>query len=362
MKQAGSRFIISPFFVTSTLVSIWLLSVGQSSTAAGEDFQGKFADSDCHALKLKSAAGVPDGKVRKYSFSGTCNINLMLNGKPNVQATLPAAGNGQWDTVSKEFTETFHITKAWYTAAHVTHDGSTYNFDINITTGAVASKFKCQDDPLLTYSPCLTLTHSNNSGFLPFSNPAKHQRPLLLGKTSQAEAAAMSQTGGSTGLSPTAAKAASSLTQAMMLNVEGEDLVKNGKFQVAGGQVTSQPMSGFGSGWSGAGQLFWTGGSVGAVLDLLIDVPVAATYALEIYPTRAPDYGQFKVQVAGKYAVGVVDAYTPHVRQPGPRQIGKFSLQKGVNQISLMISGKNAQSSGYYVGIDRIRLYPTGNP
>ena len=59
-----------------------------------------------------------------------------------------------------------------------------------------------------------------------------------------------------------------------MFTVEGEDLVKAGKIQTNAGKVVVQPMGGFGPGWSGDAQLFWSGGAVGATLDLTIDVPV----------------------------------------------------------------------------------------
>jgi hypothetical protein len=150
---------------------------------------------------------------------------------------------------------------------------------------------------------------------------------------------------------------------AALLNVEGEDLAKTNSFQVNGGQVTAQVMGGFGAGWSGDGQLFWSGGSVGAVLDLKVDVPVAAAYALELYPTRAPDYGQIKIQVDGQDPPGnpvPLDAYSPRVMQPTPRQIGKFSLTQGVHTVSFMIVGKNTMAKDYLVGIDRIRFYPSG--
>jgi hypothetical protein len=148
----------------------------------------------------------------------------------------------------------------------------------------------------------------------------------------------------------------------MLLNVEAEDLAGTGKFMVAGGKVATQPMGGFGSGWSGSSQLFWHGGSVGAVLDLVVDVPAAATYALELYLTRAPDYGQLRLQIDKKDVPGVIDAYSPKVMAPSPRQLGKLSLGQGQRHVSIMIVGKNAQSTGYLVGIDRVRLYPVGPP
>ena len=91
-------------------------------------------------------------------------------------------------------------------------------------------------------------------------------------------------------------------------------------------------------------------------------MPAAATYAVELYLTRAPDYGQLKMQVDKKDVPFTIDAYAPKVMQPAPRQVGKFSLGAGQRYVSFMIVGKNAQSTGYFAGIDRVRLYPVGPP
>ena len=76
--------------------------------------------------------------------------------------------------------------------------------------------------------------------------------------------------------------AVNSLHRGIVFTVEAEQLVKANKALVNGGKVAVQPMAGFGPGWSGNAQLFWSGGAVGAVLDLLVDVPAAATYAVEL--------------------------------------------------------------------------------
>jgi hypothetical protein len=425
-------------------------------------------DSDCHALKLKAASGVSQDAIHTYEFNGTCNINALPETGPIVLQTVLANASGRWDGGKQEFTESFHLLGPVHLEGWV-ENGSAYKVDI--TPGEVSSTFKCADDPLLFANVvCMTTFHENLSGFAPFSNPAKKQnRPLLKGKTTLAEATAMSKqasaaagasppkplpdvapqagattsssdtptmpvvlspsvgttspaSGGpsgtqNTGTPTTATRAAAESTAAatgaaqtnvpatvptvspptrsspptpgaqvarspttaqtpatgtmrstavaMLLNVEGEDLVKAQKVQVNGGQVSVQPMSGFGVGWSGDGQLYWSGGSKGAVMDLKVDIPVAAAYALELYLTRAPDYAQVKIQVDGQDAPvtrdgNSLDSYSPRVMQPTPRQIGKFSLAQGEHTISLMIVGKNSLSTDFLVGIDRIRLYPSG--
>lgn len=96
------------------------------------------------------------------------------------------------------------------------------------------------------------------------------------------------------------------------------------------------------------------------MLDLLIDIPVGSGYAIEVYFTRAPDYGQLKIEVDGRASPVTFDAIAPQVVQTGPTQVGNFPLQAGQRRISFMIVGKHPQSKGYYAGIDRIRLYPAG--
>jgi hypothetical protein len=159
-----------------------------------------------------------------------------------------------------------------------------------------------------------------------------------------------------------AASAAAEPAPAAMFSVEAEQLAQAGKILVNGGRVDVQDMAAFGSGWSGNAQLFWTGGAVGGVLDLLVDVPVAATYTLEIYLTRAPDYADLSIEVDGTPSPVEFSAFAAGVMAPGPTQAGKFSLQPGPRKVSLMITGKYPQSTGYFVGIDRVVLYPAGAP
>ncbi|MCB1843676.1 MAG: hypothetical protein KDI09_11995, partial [Halioglobus sp.] len=141
----------------------------------------------------------------------------------------------------------------------------------------------------------------------------------------------------------------------IQMEFEAEALVRSGAFQVAGGQVQPQAMAGFGSGWSGGEQLFWSGGAVGAVLDLVIEVPAGSKYAVEIYMTRAPDYGLLQFEIDGTQSDMTFDGMAPEVMTSGPYPLGTFPIQAGTRRISLMIIGKYSQSGGYYVGIDKLR-------
>lgn len=155
-------------------------------------------------------------------------------------------------------------------------------------------------------------------------------------------------------------RVAAAAVQPTQMEIEGEAFVTSGAFQLNGGQASVQQMSGFGSGWSGNAQLFWSEGAPGAVLDLLVDVPAASKYALEIYLTRAPDFGQLSFEIDGQPSPVPFNGMAPQVMASGPIQLGTFPLQAGQRRVSMMITGKHAQSSNYYIGIDKLRLYPAG--
>jgi hypothetical protein len=148
---------------------------------------------------------------------------------------------------------------------------------------------------------------------------------------------------------------------AMALAIEAEALARSGAIQVAGGRADVQPMGGFGRGWSGGEQLFWSGGGVGAWLELTFDVPVAAHYVVEMNLTRAPDYGQLNFAIGGQASGVTFDGAGPGVEPSGPVRLGAFSLPAGANAIRVTIIGKHARSSGYFAGIDTLRLVPTAS-
>ena len=144
------------------------------------------------------------------------------------------------------------------------------------------------------------------------------------------------------------------------VDVEAEALVAAGRVQARGGQAVAQAMAGFGPGWSGGAQLFWAGGAVGATLDLIVDVPQAATWSVEVLLTQAPDYGQLQAAVDGNRATARFDGYSPRVSGPVAVTLGTFALPPGPHRVSLMIVGRNRASTGFLAGVDRVRLQRSG--
>jgi hypothetical protein len=140
--------------------------------------------------------------------------------------------------------------------------------------------------------------------------------------------------------------------------IEGEALVPGAVAN--GGSVSSQPMSGYGTGWGGGAHLFWSAGATGAVLDVTVDVGAPAEYAVELYFTKAPDYGQVAVEIGGQPSPVMFDGYAPRVMAPRPTQAGRFALQAGSQTFAFKIVGKNPSSAGFRMGLDQIRLYPVG--
>ena len=147
---------------------------------------------------------------------------------------------------------------------------------------------------------------------------------------------------------------------AVRLVTEGEELVKTGSFEVTGGRVGAQLMSGFGAGWSGNAQLLWVEGGKGAVLDLLVNVPASGKYALELHMTRAPDYGIVSVEVAGTVAEKHFYGYRQKVLPSGGYPMGIFPMAAGKRRVALKIIGKAPESTGYLVGVDKIVLTRVG--
>lgn len=149
-----------------------------------------------------------------------------------------------------------------------------------------------------------------------------------------------------------------------MIVIEAEALLGAGKVQVNGGNLAVQNMAGFGPGWGGDAQLFWSGIEPGAVLDATFSVSVPAYYDVYLHLTHAPDYGKVQTQIKGARPYWEngkpLDGWGPSVKPPGyPIPLGGtagFPLVKGENKLSVKIIGKNEKSSGYLLGIDCIAL------
>lgn len=360
--------MISPHRITVMMVLLLVMACGLAKDAAAIGFSSESSSVnrvDCTGLKLQGAEGVPDEPSHKYAFKGIC------------KKYLAHIKDGKEKSRSGEVTFWAEAKAEWNGQANTLEESISLKNPQGPYSGNVMTILKCTKDPIIYQASCVVIKHSNSTNWEPFSNAALQQkRPILHGKTTLKEATELSKKKASSPPPPPPPSPSQPpgkhLTKpgpppsppgsAAMFTVEAEQLAQSNKASVNGGTVAVQPMAGFGSGWSGNAQLFWTGGAVGAVLDLLVDVPAAATYAVELYMTRAPDYADLKIEVDRKPSQVSFSGYAPTVMAPIPMQAGKFSLQPGPRYVSFMIIGKYQQSAGYFVGIDQIRFYPAGPP
>jgi hypothetical protein len=136
--------------------------------------------------------------------------------------------------------------------------------------------------------------------------------------------------------------------------LEGEDLKV---LECTGGQTQVQEMSGFGSGWSGSGQLWWTGGKPGDKLTLAVPVNADGKYRLRGQLTKAVDYGIVQLSLDDQKLGGPLDLYNQGVIPTGLLDFGVRQLTKGDHKLTIEITGANAAAvKSYMAGLDYLKL------
>ncbi len=150
--------------------------------------------------------------------------------------------------------------------------------------------------------------------------------------------------------------AATKLPRTIADAIEGESLVTTAK--VSEGVVRPQDMKPFGPQWSGANQLWWTGGNVGSTLTLTVAHPFSGRGQVIIYPTTAVDYATVIASV-GKHTAEA-DLYTQAVLTAPPMTIDSVELDpQQPLQVVFKIVGANPEAvKSYMVGIDAIVIKP----
>ncbi|MBC7528233.1 MAG: DUF2961 domain-containing protein [Chthonomonadaceae bacterium] len=136
--------------------------------------------------------------------------------------------------------------------------------------------------------------------------------------------------------------------------IEGEAL-KPGAVS-SNGPVDPQDTSPFTGDWSGNSHLWWRPSEAGTTLTLQLPAPADGTYELIAYFTKARDYGTIQVQQGGIKIGGEVNLYNPEVSPTGAISLGRITLKRGNNPLSLHNVGKDVRSTGYSVAIDAFVL------
>lgn len=136
--------------------------------------------------------------------------------------------------------------------------------------------------------------------------------------------------------------------------IEGEALISGAT--ATKGDISQQEMDAWQGEWSAAGQLWWRDAGVGDVLTLNLPVKTAGTYDLIGHFTKAGDYGTIQVAVNGQKVGPEVNLYSATVAPSGPVPLGRVTLPAGNVPVTITITGKDAKSNGYLVGVDAFVL------
>ncbi len=142
--------------------------------------------------------------------------------------------------------------------------------------------------------------------------------------------------------------------------LEGESLKI---LKVSAGNAAPQKMGGFAKDkWSDNDQLWWTGGKRGARLDLELPVAADGEFVLELVLTKARDYGLVQVRIDDETLGSPIDGFnTPDVITTGVLNFEPRKLSKGTHKLTFELVGKHADSVGFMVGVDYVRLIaPSG--
>jgi putative membrane-bound dehydrogenase-like protein len=137
--------------------------------------------------------------------------------------------------------------------------------------------------------------------------------------------------------------------------LEGESLKV---IEITGGKTGKQGMGGFGSEWSGAAQLWWTGGKPDQKLTLAIPVKEAGKYTLYGALTMARDYGVVSITLDGKPVASSFDGYnSPKVIHTGEKEWGTHELTAGEHKLTFTLAPPNPDAlPSNMVGLDYVRL------
>ncbi len=128
--------------------------------------------------------------------------------------------------------------------------------------------------------------------------------------------------------------------------------------EITGGKTGRQSMGGFGGEWSGAAQLWWTGGKPDQKLTLALPVKETGKYTLYGALTMARDYGVVSITLDGKPVASSFDGFnTPKVIHTGEKEWGTHELTAGEHQLTFTLAPPNPNAvPSNMVGLDYVRI------
>ena len=100
----------------------------------------------------------------------------------------------------------------------------------------------------------------------------------------------------------------------------------------------------------------------GDSMTFTVAVETEGTYELFADFCLYPRYGTVQISVDGTPTGAPFDAYAPETDISGPVSMGEVLLTAGRHEISLTVTGRNPQSSGYLISLRTFRLRPVTPP
>ena len=171
---------------TAVLFGAGLLLVPDARAQLISSSTHPYQDADCSGLKLTAAKGVPSGDVHKYAFHGPCKLLRskvttdkvagIANGSSTssvVEATVWVEAEAAWDKQSGLLSEEVKVEGAY--------------------AGTLSMLLKCAGDPVIYHVTCYQDAYDNETGWQGFDRAWIKARPITAGKTTPAQAAALSQ-------------------------------------------------------------------------------------------------------------------------------------------------------------------------
>lgn len=197
-RQFGNKSIFSAAWLTRIAATILLGTMLPAVPAWAVHFVGmKELDVNCGSgMHLNQATGVPGASVHTYAFGGACDLRVLSTDGPVNVTAPPLVASAHWDLASKTYTESLHLLGAT-TVTHIW----TGQPDLHLTTYPEVGTFRCDVDPVIHLGAHCSLEsqyddtgwHSSGDDQVDgFAWKANHNRPLLLGLATEAQAASLS--------------------------------------------------------------------------------------------------------------------------------------------------------------------------
>ncbi|MCL2013905.1 MAG: DUF2961 domain-containing protein [Oscillospiraceae bacterium] len=121
-------------------------------------------------------------------------------------------------------------------------------------------------------------------------------------------------------------------------------------------KAETQDMTSFNGNWTNHTQLMFSADRPNAVMNLRINIPESGKYSVCAAFTKAPDYGIAQHYIDDVPLGRSLDLYNHSVSHSGETVLQEIELGAGYHKLSVEMTGKNLSSTGYFYGMDYLKL------